>query len=63
MVKKGIWISDMAQCEPGEAIARDGRAGTWVAVDYEVAEGRGVMLYSVPGSDAPPLKLRLNAEG
>ena len=62
-MKKGIWISDMAQCEPGEAIARDGRAGTWVAVDYEVAEGKGVMLYSVPGSDAPPLKLRLNAEG
>ncbi len=62
-VKKDIWISDLTQCEPREAVARDGKEGTWVAVDYEVDEGKGVMLYGVPGSDAPPLKLRLKVEG
>jgi len=62
-VKKGIWISDLTQCEPRMAISRDGKGNTWIAVDYEVEEGKGIMLYGVPGTDAPPLKLRLNAEG
>ena len=40
-MKKDIWISDLTQCEPREAISRDGREGTWIAVDYEVEEGKG----------------------
>ncbi len=62
-MKQDLWFYDLTQCEPGNAISRDGRDGTWIAVDYEVEDGVGVMLYSTPGSDAPPLKLRLHAEG
>ena len=58
-----IWISDLTRCEPSEAISRDGRHGTWIAVDYEVEEGRGVMLFTRPGTDAPPLTLNPEVEG
>ena len=58
-----IWISDLKGCEPAGAIARDGRQGTWRAVDYELDAGKGVMLYALPGSGAPPLTLKLNAAG
>ncbi len=35
------WILDMSRCRPAEAISRDGRPGTWAAVDYAIAPGKG----------------------
>lgn len=63
MVKQEIWLSDLTRCEPAEAISRDGRQGTWIAVDYEIDAGSGVMLFGLPGSNVPTLRLRLNAKG
>lgn len=57
------YISDLTRCLPSEAISRDGRPGTWIAVDYETAERKGVMLFGTPESGAPPLTLPLNAKG
>lgn len=62
-MKPAIWISDLTQCQPKGAISREGREGTWIAVDYEVAERKGVMLYALPESGVPPLTLRLNLTG
>ncbi len=62
-MKKEIWLFDLTQCEPQNAVSRDGRCGTWIAVDYEVDEGKGVMLFGLPKSDAPPLTLRLGVTG
>jgi len=45
-MRQEIWLSDLTQCEPADAIAYDGRYGTWLAVDYEVNMGKGVMLRS-----------------
>jgi len=64
-MKQEIWLSDLTQCEPEDAISRDGKHGTWIAVDYVVngALSRSVMLFGLPKSDAPPLTLRLGASG
>ena len=58
-----IWIRDLAARAPGDAISRAGATGTWIAVDYEVQEGPGVMLLGLPGDGPPPLTLPLRAEG
>ena len=58
-----VLISDLTRVEPAAAISRDGRPGTWIAVDYDTADGPGVMLFGLPGSDAPPLTLRLSVAG
>ena len=60
---KDKWLADLTHCVPPEAIARDGRHGSWQAVDYEVDEGKGTMLFALPDSDAPPLTLKLSAAG
>lgn len=62
-MKPEIWVMDLMRCEPAGAVSRDGPPGTWIAVDYEIDRGKGVMLFAVPHSDAPPLTLRLNAAG
>jgi len=63
MADNEIWLADLTQCAPAEAISRDGSHGTWISVDYEVVAGSGVMLFALPDAEAPPLTLRLNAEG
>jgi hypothetical protein len=62
-MKQGRWLSDLTQCRPTDAISRDGLHGTWIAVDYEVDEGNGVMLFGLPGSDSPPLTLQFGLTG
>lgn len=62
-MRQEVWLSDLTRCEPSDAISYDGRQGTWVAVDYEVEEGKGVMLFGLPRLDPPPLKLRLPLTG
>lgn len=62
-MKQEIWLSDLTQCKPADAISRDGLAGTWIAVDYEVDEGKGVMLFGLPELNPPPLTLRLGVTG
>jgi hypothetical protein len=62
-MEKEIWLSDLSQCRPTDAISRDGMHGTWIAVDYDVDEGHGVMLFGLPKSDAPPLTLPLELTG
>ena len=56
-------LSDLTQCEPGDAISRDGREGTWTAVDYETHGAAGTMLFATPASAAPQLRLRLGVSG
>ena len=63
MADNEIWLADLTKCAPAEAISRDGSHGTWISVDYEVDAGSGVMLFALPDAEAPPLTLRLNAEG
>jgi len=61
-----IWLTDLTRCRPADAISRDnrdGRPGTWMAVDYEIEAAKGFMLFAKPGSKAPPLTLPLNARG
>jgi len=60
---RGIWISDLTRFGPSDAIARAMRPKTWIAVDYEVDEGKGVMLYAASGFDAPNLTLKLGVDG
>jgi len=62
-MKGDILLSDLTRCEPAHAISADLQAGTWIAVEYEIDEGKGAMLFGLPGSDAPMLALRLGAKG
>ena len=59
-MKQEIWLSDLKKFKPADAISRDGREGTWIAVDYEVDEGKGIMLFGLPELNPPRLTLRLN---
>lgn len=61
--RKEIWLSDLSKCLPSDVISRDVERGSWIAVDYEVEQGKGVMLFALPDSDARPLRLKLNARG
>ena len=61
--RKAVWLSDLSKCVPADVISRDVERGKWIAVDYEVQEGKGVMLFALPGSKARPLTLKLNATG
>jgi hypothetical protein len=61
--RKEIWLSDLSKCLPADAISRDIERGKWIAVDYEVQEGKGIMLFALPGTQARPLTLKLNATG
>ena len=58
-----VWISDLTCCAPSEAISGDGKPGTWIAVDYEVDEGAGVMLYGTGALNPPPITLPLKSSG
>ena len=60
---KEVLISDLTRLEPASAISRQPRPGAWTAVDYEIEDAPGVMLFGLPGSDAPPLTLRLELDG
>ncbi len=65
---KERWISDLSKCEPRNAIGRDGSPGEWIAVDYQAEpcphfDGSGVMIFGVPGSDAPPLRIPIDVDG
>ncbi len=62
-MNNGILLADLTRCEPRDAISRDGRDGTWIAVDYVLGEGAGTMLMSTPESGAPDLTLTLVANG
>ena len=62
-MKPSILLADLARCEPSAAISRDGRAGTWLAVDYQIDEGPGTMLIGLPGSGAPELTFHLGVAG
>ena len=58
-----IWLTVLSECAPSDAISRDGAHGTWIAVDYEVEAGSGVMLLALLDAEAPPLTLGLDANG
>ena len=63
-MSQDIWLMDLiANSDPGGVIARDRVAGAWQAVDYELEEGRGTMLFAFPGAGAQPLTIRLAARG
>jgi len=62
-MKREIWLSNLTQCQPLDAISSDGLDGKWMAVDYEVDEGKGVMLFGLPELNPPPLTLRLGVTG
>lgn len=64
-MKQEQLILDLSTCDPADGISRRGRKGTWLAVDYELDQcnGHGVMLFALPGNDAPPLSVPLGVEG
>ena len=61
--QKGILLSDLSQLAAPGTISREDAAGTWHAVDYEIDEGKGVMLFGEPESKARPLTLSLGRKG
>jgi|TARA_B100001964_G_scaffold224859_1_gene272098 hypothetical protein len=58
-VKQEIWLSDLTKFRPTNAISFDRGERTWIAVNYEVDEGKGVMLFGLPDLNPPSLTLRL----
>ncbi|HIA13083.1 MAG TPA: hypothetical protein EYN69_13595 [Flavobacteriales bacterium] len=62
-MKKEMWLSDLTEFDPADAISYDRGEETWIAVDYEVDEGKGIMLFGLPELDLPPLTLRLKVTG
>jgi len=60
---KETWLTDLTRCEPADAISRERRPGTWLALDYELEHCKGVMLVGLPGSGAPAVTLRLGLTG
>ena len=60
-MRQEIWLSDLTQCEPADVVSRDRQEGTWIAVDYEVDEGKGLMLFGLPELNPPLLTLRLDS--
>lgn len=49
-----IWLTDLSTCEPRHAISREVEPGKWLAVDYEVEMGKGVMVFAVPDACSTP---------
>ncbi|MBM3242408.1 hypothetical protein FJZ31_39620 [Candidatus Poribacteria bacterium] len=62
-MRQEIWLSDLTQCEPADVVSRDRQEGTWIAVDYEVDEGKGLMLFGLSELNPPALTLRLGVTG
>ena len=58
-MKQEIWLSDLTKFRPTNAISFDRGERTWIAVNYEVDEGKGVMLFGLPDLNPPSLTLRL----
>lgn len=57
------YFLDMARCEPTSAISPMFEHGKWTSIDYEIEAGPGKMLFCGPDTDAPPIVLKLNAQG
>ena len=67
-MKAEKWVTDLTVCEPRSAIHRDSVHGKWIEVDYELGDlhppgQRGTMLFGLPDSDAPRLRIPLEVEG
>ena len=58
-----VWLMDLPSRIDTDAISRDGRPDTWIAVDYEIDRGKGVMLFARGNSQAPRLSLPLGVSG
>jgi len=58
-----VLLCDLSRLAPPGSVSRDGIVGTWHMVDYEIEEGKGVMLYGEPASKARPLTLTLGQKG
>src|SRR3989442_2100796 len=56
-------LCDLSRLAPSGSVSRDGVVGKWHMVDYEIEEGKGVMLYGEPASKARPLTLTLGQKG
>lgn len=57
-------LSDMGQCLPSTALNSALRAGRWKLMPYELVDGtKGRLVWASPSSGAPPLSLKLPAEG
>ena len=63
-MNQDVWIRDLDErANPGAAVSRVKFHGTWQAVDYELEEGPGVMLFAFPGDATPSLTIRLGVKG
>ena len=60
---KEVILSDLSACQPGYALDRECRPGTWRLIDYETEEFKGTMVYSGPRMESVPLTLPLNVQG
>ena len=60
---ESVYLLDMTACEPAHAISRKFEPGKWTAADYRIEPGDGSMLFSSPGSNAPPIRLNPEATG
>ena len=62
-MREEILLADLTQGVPADAFSLDGQPGTWMTLDYETDEGKGVMLLGLPRCEPPQLRLPLNATG
>ncbi|MFH1008594.1 MAG: family 10 glycosylhydrolase [Candidatus Latescibacterota bacterium] len=60
---EACYLLDLSCCEPHEALSRDSRPDAWTMVDYEIAQGPGVMLFAQATTHPLPVTLPLNLKG
>ncbi|MBM4044699.1 MAG: hypothetical protein FJ279_06255 [Planctomycetes bacterium] len=60
---KPILLTDMARCQPSEALSPTAKRGRWKVIEYETGAMKGKMLWASVEANAPPLTLPLDVRG
>lgn len=53
----------MSLCTPAAALSSQTRKGCWRLVEYEAESGKGILMYALPGVDAPDVEYPLRVKG
>ncbi len=60
---KTVVLSDMAQCQPANALAATAKSGHWKTIRYEAGDLAGTLIWAADEASAPTLTLPLNTQG
>ena len=58
-----IFITDLEKAAADGPLSRQGKSGSWRAVDYETRQWSGVLAGCVEGTDPDPLTFKLGVQG